>query len=179
MGGAWAIALRAHGNESCGHYYSHVCFAHLEELINEHNHFQCGNDEVLEKGNRDMKRFRDMTWWGGDSSAAGQEKKVTVTRYKLVAEAEDGQEAVYEPYAVLVDRQQASWVACMQMQVAADLLASRRPHKADERGKGKRAYAKSQNDLKRDAVKVETMKRIRVADGGENPPTAPVPMKCV
>ena len=157
------MALRKHGNESCGHYYSHVSLAHLEELVVEHGHLQAGNDEVLEKGNRDMKRFRDMTYWGGDSSKEAQATQTTATRYRIVAEAKDGVEAVYEPYTVQVKRHEASWVACMKMQVAADLLAARRPHKADQRGKGKRAFAKAAKDVTRDAVKAESVKRLKPA----------------
>ena len=100
-GSVWAVALRKHGNESCGHYYSHVAFAHLKELIVEHGHLQSGNDEVLEKGNRDMKRFRDMTYWGGDSSKESQATKKTNTCYRVVTEANDGAEAVYETYFLL------------------------------------------------------------------------------
>ena len=72
-------------------------------------------------------------------------------------------EAVYEPYTVEVKRHEASWVACMKMQVAADLLAARRPHKADERGRGKRAFAKAAKDVSRDAVKEESVKRLKPA----------------
>ena len=60
----------------------HVAFAHLRELVVEHGHLQAGNDEVLEKGNRDMKRFRDMTYWGGDSSKEAQATKTIATRYR-------------------------------------------------------------------------------------------------
>ena len=72
-------------------------------------------------------------------------------------------EAVYEPYRVEVSRHEASWVACMKMQVAADQLAARRPHKADERGRGKRAYAKAVRDVERDSVKEESVKKLRPA----------------
>jgi hypothetical protein len=54
-GSAWAIAMRAHCNGTSGHYYSHVAFSHLKEIILEHANLQHGNDEVLEKGNRNMK----------------------------------------------------------------------------------------------------------------------------
>ena len=55
-GRSWANALRSHSNGQVGHYYSHVAFAHFQELIEEHGHLMQGNDEVLDKGNRDMKR---------------------------------------------------------------------------------------------------------------------------
>jgi hypothetical protein len=38
MGAAWATSLRAHSNNGVGHYYMHLCYAHLEELIVEHDH---------------------------------------------------------------------------------------------------------------------------------------------
>ena len=69
-GAAWATSLRVHCNGTSGHYYSHVAFAHLKEIVEEHGNMQHGNDEVLEKGNRNMKRFRDMTYWGGDKLRA-------------------------------------------------------------------------------------------------------------
>ena len=65
---------------------------------------------------------------------------------------------------VEVTRHKASWVACMKMQVAADLLAARRPHKADERGKAKRAHAKAAQDASRDAVKMESVKRYETVE---------------
>ena len=155
-GTAWADALRKHANGACGHYYGHVAFAHLEELINEHGNLQPVNDEVLEKGNRDMKRFRDLTYWGGDSSKAAQETTVMQKRYRLIREASEGEEAVYEQFTVPVQRHHASWIECMKMQVAADLLASRRPHEADQAiKKAKRAAAKRARDSERDDVKGE------------------------
>ena len=83
------------------------------------------------------KRFRDMTWFGGDSSAEAQAKKITAKRYRLVREARDGEEAEYEEYEVKVQRHEASCIACMRMQVAADLLAARRPHREEVAGLSK------------------------------------------
>ena len=76
-------------------------------------------------------------------------------RYYLVHEARDGCEAVYEEKLVSVPRQDASWVACMRMQVAADMLASRRPHHAETERQGARKAAKRIRDAGRDAVKAE------------------------
>ena len=81
----------------------------------------------------------------------------------MVTEAKDGVEAVYEPYMVEVSRLEASRVVCMKLQVAADLLAARRPHKADQCGRGKRAHAKAIKDEQRNAVKNEAVKRLRPA----------------
>ena len=159
-GRAWANALRSHSNGQVGHYYSHVAFAHLEELIVEHGHLMQGNDEVLEKGNRDMKRFRDMTYWGGDSSKTAQSQNVTQKRYYLVTEAQDGLEAVYEERLVSVPRQEASWVACMKMQVAADMLASRRLHHAESGRQGAKKAAKRVRDAGRDDMKEEGIAKV-------------------
>ena len=49
-GRAWATALRRHCNGTAGHYYMHLAYEHLDELIIEHGPFQHGNDEILEKG---------------------------------------------------------------------------------------------------------------------------------
>ena len=59
----------------------------------EHGHLQQGNDEQLEKGNRDMKNFKELTYFGGNSSKEEQARKVTQTRYRFVSEAHDGEEA--------------------------------------------------------------------------------------
>ena len=65
-----------------------------------------------------MKRYRDMTYAGGDSSKQAQAEPVMQTRFRLVHEAADGNEAVYEPYVVKTKRGEASWVACFKMEVA-------------------------------------------------------------
>ena len=63
---------------------------------------------------------------------------------------------MYEQFTVPVQRHHASWIECMKMQVAADLLASRRPHEADQAiKKAKRAAAKRARDSERDDVKGE------------------------
>jgi hypothetical protein len=50
QGRAWATALRRHCTGTAGHYYMHLAYEHLDELIIEHGPFQHGNDEILEKG---------------------------------------------------------------------------------------------------------------------------------
>eukprot|EP00965_Chrysotila_dentata_P185865 6136185-Pleurochrysis_carterae.AAC.2 len=69
LGVAWASAVRADSGDSVGHYYMHLCLAHLAESIERHGFLQHGNDEVLEKGNRDVKHFRDMSFKEGNSAA--------------------------------------------------------------------------------------------------------------
>ena len=156
-GTIWAETLRRHSNGSVGHYYSHVAFAHLEELLEEHGHLQPVNDEVLEKGNRDMKRFRDLTYHGGDSSKEGQATLVEQKRYRLLHEARNGVEAVYEEHTVKVPRHHASWIECMKMQVAADLLVARRPYHGALKDMGKRNAAKKARRAARDGVKAEAI----------------------
>eukprot|EP00965_Chrysotila_dentata_P115409 3814117-Pleurochrysis_carterae.AAC.1 len=76
LGAAWASAVRAHSGDSVGHYYMHLlCFAHLAELIERLGYLQHGNDKVLEKGNRDVKHFRDMSFKGGSSAQNKKEQK--------------------------------------------------------------------------------------------------------
>ena len=43
-----------------------------------------------------MKRYRDMTYHGGDSSKEAQAAVVKQTRFRIVREAADGEEAVYD-----------------------------------------------------------------------------------
>ena len=69
------------------------------------------DDDVLEKGNRDMKNFKELTWLGGKSTTVAQATKVKQTRYRLIREARDGEEAEYEPYepyGVEVQRQHST-----------------------------------------------------------------------
>ena len=106
-----------------------------------------------------MKRFRDiMTYWGGDSSKKAQANKVKQTRFKLVSEAANGVEAVYQAYDVHLPRTEASWVRCMKMQVAADVLASQRPQQAElDRKSGKRQATKRARAEARDSLKQESI----------------------
>ena len=108
-----------------------------------------------------MKRYRDMTYHGGDSSKEAQAAEVTQTRFRLVREAADGLEAEYEPYSVKTKRGEASWVACFKMEVAADLLRGLRPHQRELSEKGAKQKAKKRvKDAKRDLCKAETMAEV-------------------
>lgn len=172
LGADWAVATRKHTNGTVGYYYSHLAFAHFAEPIEEHGHLQHGNDEVLEKGNCEMKRFRDMCYDGGDSSKEAQAgKTVMQTRYKLKREAGEGDEAEYEPYQVAVKRHEASWVSCMKMQVAADVMSSRRLHPVDSGRVEARKVAKRARDVARDLCKTENIAEI----GAELVPARPPP----
>ena len=160
-GRAWANSLRKHSNGTCGHYYMHLAFEHLGELIEEHAPFQHGNDAILEKGNLDMKRYRDMTFHGGDSSKEAQAKGIEQVRWRLVSEASAGTEAVYEHYTVQTARAEASWIACFKMEVAADIIRGQRPHEAQLlAAQGKRKASKLYRDAKRDRVKQETVAAV-------------------
>ena len=108
-----------------------------------------------------MKRYRDMTYQGGDSSKEAQETVVNQTRFRLVREARDGVEALYEPYFVQTKRGQASWVACFQMEVAGDIIRGRRPHEAQKLAEsGKRKASEKHRDSIRDRVKAETQAEV-------------------
>ena len=108
-----------------------------------------------------MKRFRDMTYWGGNSSKAAQATKVEATRYRLIHVASDGAEAEYEALLVMAPRHEASWVACMKMQVAADLLAARRPQQVElDRKSARRVCSKRARDKSRDSCKAESIESL-------------------
>jgi hypothetical protein len=108
-----------------------------------------------------MKRYRDMTYNGGDSSKEAQAKPVFQTRFKLVREASDGCEAVYEPYQVQTKRGEASWVACFRMEVSADIIRGRRPHERELTEQGAKQKAKKRvKDAQRDSMKAETMAEV-------------------
>ena len=97
-----------------------------------------------------------MSYHGGDSSKEAQAAGVVKTRWRLLSEAANGVEAVYEPYEVKTTRAQASWVACFQMEVAADIVRGSRPHEKQLTSLiGKRKAAKSWHDSKRDKLKKE------------------------
>ena len=108
-----------------------------------------------------MKRYRDMTYHGGDSSKEAQATVVKQTRFRLVREAADGNEAVYESYVVETKRGQASWIACFAMEVAGDIIRGRRPHEAQLALKsGKRKAVKAHRDARRSIVKAETLASV-------------------
>ena len=108
-----------------------------------------------------MKRYRDMTYHGGDSSKEAQAAVVKQTRFRIVREAANGEEAVYEPYEVETKRGQSSWVACFEMEVAGDIIRGRRPHEARLAAlSAKRRAAKAHRDMGRDSVKKETLAAV-------------------
>lgn len=65
LGKNWANAVRRHSKYTCVHYYCHIAFAHLEELILCNGHLFCGDDAVLERGHQSYKRLRTITSSGG------------------------------------------------------------------------------------------------------------------
>ena len=67
LGALWTVAARAHVGNHMRHYYNHIVFAHLAELVRLHGNLQSGNDEILEKGNIDVKDDKRLTFKGGKS----------------------------------------------------------------------------------------------------------------
>lgn len=65
LGKRWAVAVRKHSKFTCNHYYCHVAFAHLKELIISNGHLFSGDDAILERGHRQYKRLRAITSAGG------------------------------------------------------------------------------------------------------------------
>jgi hypothetical protein len=151
-GRAWATAIRTHSGDTVGHYYMHVAFAHLEELVLKHGPLQHGNDEVLEKGNHTMKKFRDMSYRGGNSSADAA--PIYQQRYRKVQEATDTEPAKWEEFTMIKPNQPASWESVFKMQIAAEELTARRPHELDAKS-AKAEYAKFRKRERFDAVKDE------------------------
>ena len=83
------------------------------------------------------------------------------TRFRLVHEAADGNEAVYEPYVVKTKRGEASWVASFKMEVASDIIRGHRPHTRELKERGEKQKAKKrQKDQQRDSVKSDTMAEV-------------------
>jgi hypothetical protein len=109
-----------------------------------------------------MKRYRDMTYHGGDSRKEAQAALVMQKRFRLVREAAGGVEAVYEQYEVEKKRGQSSWVACFQMEVAGDIIrGGARPHEARLAAQSAlRAAKKACADKKRDAFKTEMLAAV-------------------
>ena len=166
-GAGWALSLRVVAGGATGHYYMHLAFAHLKELIQLHGQLQHGNDEVLERGNLTIKNLRDMTFKGGDS--ADDAAPMTQTRYRIVCGAKDGQPAVWESYTVVKPRQDSSQVAAFRMHIAQEELLAAKPYDGDTRGPAARARAATLagRRLQRDEVKTETeaglAKRLAIA----------------
>lgn len=71
LGKAWVHAVKKHSKYTCSHYYCHVAFAHLHELIMCNGHLFCGDDSILERGHQQFKRLRAITSCGGKPIAKG------------------------------------------------------------------------------------------------------------
>ena len=87
----WTEAIRAHSGNVMRHYYNHLVFAHLEELIEVHGSLQSGNDEILEKGNGDVKNDKRLTYKGG-VSGEGSNLMQRARRWKTKCVASGEQE---------------------------------------------------------------------------------------
>eukprot|EP00965_Chrysotila_dentata_P242910 6205123-Pleurochrysis_carterae.AAC.1 len=124
-GRAWATAVRTHCGDSVGHYYMHVAFAHLDELLLRHGHLQHGNDEVFEKGNRDVKQFKAMAYTGG-SSAANKQKQVQKRRRKI--SGPDNSESEYEEFEVERDNNVGPIEYVAMLQAGKEIVESRYLH---------------------------------------------------
>ena len=121
-----------------------------------------------------MKRYRDMSYNGGNSSKEAQATAEVQTRFRLVSEAADGVEAVYEPYTVERKRGEASWVACFKMEVAADIIRGRRPHARELKERGEKQKAKKRlKDEQRDCMKAETLAEVDRRVKSRSTATAP------
>ena len=165
LGSQWARNIRAHATDSLGHYYMHLCAAHLEELILQNGNLQNGNDEILEAGNYTMKKYRDMSWRGSGACAVGKDTHFTRTMHKKVVDA-DGT-VRYVAYTDRRKRNVGAEVAVLKMETAANLLQAQREHDAhahtakQEHAKAKRRKVKV--DLKQEQAD-STKKFLAVAE---------------
>ena len=162
-GAVWAQALRAHSGDSVGHYYCHLAFAHFEELIVANGHCDHGNDEVLEKGNRTVKSYRDMSFKGG-SSAAGKAKQKQRRWRKEGREPDAGRDSdsALEEYSVVRENNVGVIEYTTNLQTAADLIESRRSHEASlNLGRGKRKQAKRAKRETAASVKSENLSALK------------------
>lgn len=87
LGRQWVSAVRKHSKFTCSHYYCHVAFAHLKELILCNGHLFCGDDAILERGHQQFKRLRSIISSGGKPMVDGQRPTMTMVRQKPVGDA--------------------------------------------------------------------------------------------
>ena len=165
LGSQWARNIRAHATDSLGHYYMHLCAAHLEELILQNGNLQNGNDEILGAGNYTMKKYRDMSWRGSGACAVGKDTHFTRTMHKKVVDA-DGT-VRYVAYTERRKRNVGAEVAVLKMETAANILQAQREHDAHAHtAKQEHANAKRRKvkvDLKQEQAD-STKKFLAVAE---------------
>lgn len=82
LGKRWVAAVRKHSKYTCAHYYCHVAFSHLRELIVCNGHLFCGDDAILERGHQQYKRLKAICSSGGKARVNGFRPKMTMIRQR-------------------------------------------------------------------------------------------------
>ena len=151
LGAQWASNIRAHATESLGHYYMHLCAAHLEELILLTGNMQSGNDEILEAGNYTMKKYRDLTWKGSGEHGVKKGQELTVT-YPVQVVAEGGSKKV-ELRTKKRARNSGAELNVLRMEVAGNLINAKRQNEAHCPTAAVQQAKKARSEVKREGQK--------------------------
>jgi hypothetical protein len=154
-GSAWAMAIRAHSGGVVGHYYCHVAFAHIQEILVESGHMMAGNDEVLEKGNHTIKEYKRLTFKGG-TRVKGTSAFFRQRRLRLAEKATPEEEDTYTAVFVKRARHVGVVLQAGELQLAAELVTAQRKHTSiTQSGAAKQAAA--QRRVVTEVVKTETV----------------------
>ena len=157
LGAAWTVAGRAHVGNHMRHYYNHIVFAHLAELIHLHGNLQSGNDEILEKGNRDVKDDKKLTFKGGASGEAGSVLQ-RANRWKTKVNATGEQ----EEFVVTRKRQRGVMESVLRNVKTREIQGAARMHPG-LRQSAKVAAHNAAVRAKRDTTKKEVETRLEAA----------------
>ena len=157
LGAAFTVAIRAHAGNAMRHYYNHVVFAHLAELIELHGNLQSGNDEILEKGNGDVKHDKRLAFRGG-VSGEGASLLQRARRWKPKSVATGEQEEY------IVQRKQLRGVmeSVLRNQKTREIQQAARKHPSLRQTNKVAAHNKAVRE-RRECVKKETEKTVEYA----------------
>ena len=149
------MAIRAHSGGVVGHYYCHVAFVHIQEILEESGHMMAGNDEVLEKGNHTIKEYKRLTFKGG-TSVKGASAFFRQRRLRLAEKATPEEEDTYTAVFVKRARNVGVVLQAGELQLAAEVVTAQRKHTSiTQSGAVKEAAA--QRRVVTEVVKTETV----------------------
>ena len=151
MGKAWVAAVRKHSKYTCNHYYCHLAFAHLRDLIKHNGHPFCGDDAILERGHLVFKRLRAITSGGGRAKVNGVRPKVKAVRHKPTKEG--GLEEVIVTQSVRPTREE-------QVFGLVRVLTKRRAERRNAAPSAKVVATEVRRANERAGVKAESLRRV-------------------